>query len=64
MLTVSMFPVIHSNGTVPFTPAELATKLHPDMHHEHVEDMSMMMEFVVIMTLRESTMEISLESVD
>jgi hypothetical protein len=53
-----------SNGTAPSTPAELATKLHLGMHHKHVEDVSMMMEFVVITILRESTMEILLESAD
>jgi hypothetical protein len=38
-----------SNGVVLSTPVELATKQHPDMHHEHVMDTSMMMDFVAIL---------------
>jgi hypothetical protein len=37
------------NRTVLFTPVELATKQHLDMHHEHAMDASMMMEFMAIM---------------
>jgi hypothetical protein len=38
-----------SNGTVLFTPVELATKQHLDTHHKHAMDASMMMEFMAIM---------------
>jgi hypothetical protein len=38
-----------SNGVVPFTPAELVMKQHRDTHHEHVMDVSMMMDFVAIL---------------
>jgi hypothetical protein len=38
-----------SNGAVPFTPVELVMKQHPDMHHEHVMDASMMMGFMAIL---------------
>jgi hypothetical protein len=42
--------ILHiSNGVVLFTPVEPATKLHRDMHHEHVMDAFMMMGFVVIL---------------
>jgi hypothetical protein len=53
-----------SNGTVLFTSVEHVDKHHLDTHHEHVMDGSTMMEFVVIMTLRENTMETLPESVD
>jgi hypothetical protein len=53
-----------SNGVAPFIPAELAMKRHQDTHREHVMDASTMMEFVVILTSRANTMEISQESVD
>jgi hypothetical protein len=52
------------NGVAPFTPVELVMKQHQDMHREHVMDASTTMEFVVILTLRENTMEILQESVD
>jgi hypothetical protein len=64
-INVSNVAIPHtSNGVVPFTPAELVMKQHLDTHHEHVMDASMMMEFMVILTLRENTMEILQESVD
>jgi hypothetical protein len=53
-----------SNGTVLFTSVKHVDKHHLDTHHEHVMDGSMMMEFVVITTLRENMMETSPESVD
>jgi hypothetical protein len=53
-----------SNGVVPFTPAELVMKQHQDMHHEHVTDVSMMMDFVAILILKENVMETSRESVE
>jgi hypothetical protein len=53
-----------SNGVVPFTPVGLVTKRHLDMHHEHVMDASMMMGFVAILILKESTMETSQENVE
>jgi hypothetical protein len=64
-INVSNVVIPHtSNGVVPFTPAELVMKQHQDTHREHVMDASMMMEFVVTLTLRENTMEILQESVD
>jgi hypothetical protein len=64
-INVSNVVIPHtSNGVAPFTPAELAMKQHQDTHCEHVMDASMMMEFVVILTSRANTMEISQESVD
>jgi hypothetical protein len=64
-INVSNVAIPHtSNGVAPFTPAELVIKQHQDTHREHVMDISMMMEFVVIMTLKENTMEILQESVD
>jgi hypothetical protein len=53
-----------SNGTVLSTNVEHVDKHHLDTHHERVMDGSTMMEFVVIMTLRENTMETLPESVD
>jgi hypothetical protein len=38
-----------SNGVAPFTPAGLVMKRHQDTHHEHVMDISMMMDFVAIL---------------
>jgi hypothetical protein len=38
-----------SNGIAPFTPAELVMKQHQDTHHEHVMDVSTMMDFVAIL---------------
>jgi hypothetical protein len=38
-----------SNGVAPFTPAGLVMKQHWDTHHEHVMDVSMMMDFVAIL---------------
>jgi hypothetical protein len=61
-INVSNVAIPHtSNGVVPFTPV---MKQHQDMHREHVMDASTMMEFVVILTSRENTMEILQESVD
>jgi hypothetical protein len=48
VLNVVILPIL--NGTVPFTSVEHVDKQHLDMHHEHVMDGSMMMEFVAIMT--------------
>jgi hypothetical protein len=53
-----------SNGVVPFTPVGLVKKRHLDMHHEHVMDASVMMGFVAILILKESTMETSQENVE
>jgi hypothetical protein len=64
-ISVSNVAIPHtSNGVAPFTPAELVMKRHQDTPREHVMDASMMMEFAVILTLRENTMEILQESVD
>jgi hypothetical protein len=62
VLSAAILPI--SNGTVLFTSVKHVDKHHPDTHHEHVMDGSTMMEFVVITTLRENTMEILPESVD
>jgi hypothetical protein len=49
-INVSNAEIPHiSNGVVLSTPVELATKQHPDMHHEHVMDASMMMDFMAIL---------------
>jgi hypothetical protein len=48
VLNVAILPIL--NGTVPFTSVEHVDKQHLDMHHEHVTDGSMMMEFVAITT--------------
>jgi hypothetical protein len=53
-----------SNGVVLFTPVGLVTKWHLDMHHEHIMDASMMMRFMAILILKESTMETSQENVE
>jgi hypothetical protein len=53
-----------SNGVVPFTPVRLVTKQHLDMHHKHVMDASMMMDFMAILILKESTMKTSRENVE
>jgi hypothetical protein len=64
-INVSNAAIPHiSNGVVPFIPVRLVTKWHLDMHHEHVMDVSMMMGFVAILILKESTMETSRESVE
>jgi hypothetical protein len=62
VLSAVILPI--SNGTVLFTSVEHVDKHHLDTHHKHVMDGSTMMEFVVIMTLRDNMMEILLESVD
>jgi hypothetical protein len=62
VLSVATLPI--SNGTVLFTSVEHVDKHHLDTHHKHVMDRSMMMEFMVITTLRENTMETLPESVD
>jgi hypothetical protein len=57
-INVSSVVTLHiSNGAVHFTPAELATKQHQDTHHEHVTDVSMMMDCVAILILKENVME-------
>jgi hypothetical protein len=38
-----------SNGVASFTPAGLVMKQHQDTHHEHVMDVSLMMDFVAIL---------------
>jgi hypothetical protein len=38
-----------SNGVALFIPAGLVMKQHQDTHHEHVMDVSMMMDFVAIL---------------
>jgi hypothetical protein len=53
-----------SNGIAPSISVEPAIKWHQDMHLEHVEDEAMMTEFVVIMTLMDTKMETSRESVE
>jgi hypothetical protein len=53
-----------SNGIVLSTLVEPVAKLHLDMLHEPVKDVSMMMEYMAITTLKENMMETSLESVD
>jgi hypothetical protein len=62
VLSAAILPI--SNGTVLFTSVKHVDKHHLDTHHKHVMDGSMMMGFVVIMTLRENTMETLPESVD
>jgi hypothetical protein len=45
-INVSNAAIPHiSNGVVPFTPVRLVTKQHLDMHHEHVMDAFMTMDF-------------------
>jgi hypothetical protein len=44
VLNVATPPIL--NGTVHFTNVEHVDKQHLDMHHEHVKDDSMTMEFV------------------
>jgi hypothetical protein len=49
-INVSNAVTLHiSNGVVPFTPAGLVMKQHRDTHHEHIMDVSMMMDFVAIL---------------
>jgi hypothetical protein len=49
-INVSNAATLHiSNGVAPFTPARLVMKQHRDTHHEHVMDVSMMMDFVAIL---------------
>jgi hypothetical protein len=47
VLNAAVLPI--SNGIAPFTNVEHAEKQHLDMHHKHVMDVSMMMEFVAIL---------------
>jgi hypothetical protein len=64
-INVSNAAIPHtSNGVAPFTPAGLVMKQHRDMHHEHVMDVSMMMDFVAILIQKESVMETSRKSVE
>jgi hypothetical protein len=53
-----------SSGTVPSLPVKPVIKSHQDMHHEHVEDVFMMMVSADITILKESMMETLPESVD
>jgi hypothetical protein len=48
VLNAVILPIF--NGTVPFTSVEHVDKQHLDMHHEHVMDGSMIMEFMAITT--------------
>jgi hypothetical protein len=49
-INVSNAAIPHiSTGVAPFTPAGLVMKQHRDTHHEHVIDVSMMMDFVAIL---------------
>jgi hypothetical protein len=59
---VAILPI--SDGIVPSTHVKSASKQHRDTHHEHVMDASMMMGFVAILILKESTMETSQENVE
>jgi hypothetical protein len=56
--------LLTSNGIAPSISAEPAIKWHQDMHLGHVEDEAMTTEFVVIMTLMDTKMETSWESVE
>jgi hypothetical protein len=47
VLNAAILPI--SNGIAPFTSVEHAEKRHLDTHHEHVMDVSTMMEFVAIL---------------
>jgi hypothetical protein len=62
VLNAVILPIL--NETVPFTNVEHVEKQHQDTRHELVMDVSMMMEFVDIMTLMATKMEILLENVD
>jgi hypothetical protein len=53
-----------SNGTALSISVEPAIKWHQDMHLGHVEDEATTMEFVAIMTLMDTKMETSRESVE
>jgi hypothetical protein len=49
-INVSNVVIPHiSNGVASFTPAGLVMKQHQDTHHEHVMDVSLMMDFVAIL---------------
>jgi hypothetical protein len=60
-LSAAILPI--SIGIVLFTDVEHADKQHLDTHHEHVMDTFLMTEFMAIMMLKGSMMEILPENV-